>query len=914
MAGEIDLVVGQVAFDRITLLLTELGKVDASFTELASKFATLGNNTNTIKNTADLAKLTAENAKLNTVIQQQSKDYDVLNSKLAQAVNARGSSTKGITEETIAQRELNKAKTLEATASNEQIGAYARLDAQHKQAVKLAQDLAVATGRTGQAYEDAKNKANEFGNKLRVVDTDIGKHTRNVGNYSSSWDGLGNSINQITREAPAFANSVATGFMALSNNLPILSDEIGVLVQKNKDLQAEGKPTTSILKTLAAGFFSWQTLISVGVTLLTVYGAKLVDMARGLGNVKEQLKLLEQAQKDSDSRISNTTRNIEAQTAIAISNAKMRGASQKELDELTLKGKKEVLLNLQKERDLAKKTEEEAIEYRKNGLKNIKTGYEEELKEAKKALAEKKKLTGVLGDDELKALKEITKKQNDEIKRIKSTGSDEVFNSIKANSKRTENEVKIAGQALNVLNKDLQAQEYEAKTKSDKKLNKEQAKDAKDQAKIDEENAKNAFERKISDLEKIAELDSDALDSFSGTLQERQMLSAKLAFDETAIAEAKYQEELRLAKGNADLIVIAENNKFKAIGDIRDENIKRVQGMYKEEEDAQAESLKEQLKKEEDHLKYLRKAQGEYEKEQAESAKRQADYLKSFADEFASKSGMSETFSMLSGQIEGFETDNKVKFVAIAEAAQEMFALIGQSSEANFQAEYERLDKQKNIALDFAGSSEVAKAKIEEDFAKKKHEIEAKQFKEKQKMAIVNIAIDTAQAIMATLGKTGIFGIPLTPILIAMGAIQSAMVLAQQPPAYAEGTDNHSGGLMLVNDGSGSNFQEKVILPSGKVIMPQGRNVLMDAPKGTKVLNHEQQLFEMLQNNNISMSTPIQNGLTYEEMNEIFQSNFANIKTQNTIFDKNGFQSYVRNGNSITRSNSNRSQAIGISV
>ena len=62
------------------------------------------------------------------------------------------------------------------------------------------------------------------------------------------------------------------------------------------------------------------------------------------------------------------------------------------------------------------------------------------------------------------------------------------------------------------------------------------------------------------------------------------------------------------------------------------------------------------------------------------------------------------------------------------------------------------------------------------------------------------------------------------------------------------------------------------------------------------------------------MSSQQSSGLTYDEMNEIFQNNFANIKTQNTIFDKNGFQSYVKNGNSITRSNSNRSQAIGISV
>jgi hypothetical protein len=32
-----------------------------------------------------------------------------------------------------------------------------------------------------------------------------------------------------------------------------------------------------------------------------------------------------------------------------------------------------------------------------------------------------------------------------------------------------------------------------------------------------------------------------------------------------------------------------------------------------------------------------------------------------------------------------------------------------------------------------------------------------------------------------------------------------------------------------------ANYQRKVILPNGKEIIPQGRNVLMDAPKGTKV-------------------------------------------------------------------------------
>ena len=298
---------------------------------------------------------------------------------------------------------------------------------------------------------------------------------------------------------------------------------------------------------------------------------------------------------------------------------------------------------------------------------------------------------------------------------------------------------------------------------------------------------------------------------------------------------------------------------------------------------------------------------------------------KSFIDTFSNKLGLTETFKLFTGKDSLFERMSqgmaftkdtwKADSIAVAEASQEMFNKIAQYSIANYEGEYKRLDAQKEASLKFTGDSVIAKEKIEADYAKKKKEIEKRQFEDEKKISMVNIVIDTAQAVVATLAKgAGFFSSPLAMIVAAMGAAQLGLVAAQQFPAYAEGTDNHRGGMMLVNDGAGSNFQEKVILPSGKVIRPQGRNVLMNAPKGTKVLNHEQQLFEMLQSNNISMSSQQASGLTYDEMNEIFQKNLGNIKTQNTIFDKNGFQSYVKNGNSITRSNSNRSQAIGISV
>ncbi|HFD1716859.1 TPA: tape measure protein [Enterococcus faecium] len=58
-------------------------------------------------------------------------------------------------------------------------------------------------------------------------------------------------------------------------------------------------------------------------------------------------------------------------------------------------------------------------------------------------------------------------------------------------------------------------------------------------------------------------------------------------------------------------------------------------------------------------------------------------------------------------------------------------------------------------------------------------------------------------------------------------------------PQYAKGTPNggHPGGPMMVNDGRGD---EAVITPNGQAFIPRGRNVVLNAPKGTHVLTAEE--------------------------------------------------------------------------
>ena len=51
-----------------------------------------------------------------------------------------------------------------------------------------------------------------------------------------------------------------------------------------------------------------------------------------------------------------------------------------------------------------------------------------------------------------------------------------------------------------------------------------------------------------------------------------------------------------------------------------------------------------------------------------------------------------------------------------------------------------------------------------------------------------------------------------------------------------DGTDYHKGGLAMVNDQQGTLYKEMVTLPDGSSFIPQGRNVILDLPRGSKVM------------------------------------------------------------------------------
>lgn len=154
--------------------------------------------------------------------------------------------------------------------------------------------------------------------KIKELDATIGNHQRNVGNYAKGYNGLNMSVQQIVRELPSATMGLNTFFLAISNNLPILTDEIKRAKTANEELKTSGQSTIPIWKQLVTSFFSWQSAMMIGITLLTVYGKDISNWVAEMFKSKDALKDVRKAQEEFNAYISKLNedwRNSVATTA-----------------------------------------------------------------------------------------------------------------------------------------------------------------------------------------------------------------------------------------------------------------------------------------------------------------------------------------------------------------------------------------------------------------------------------------------------------------------------------------------------------------------------------------------------------------------------------------------------------------------
>lgn len=140
--------------------------------------------------------------------------------------------------------------------------------------------------------------------KLKTLEATTGRFGRNVGNYASGMYGLTYSIQQVARELPNIAISPQMFIMAISNNLPILADELQRARIQVKMFNEQGIQTPSVLKMVMKSIFSWQTALVALITVFTVFGKEIFEWTRNVLRSKDAVDKLREAEE----RLNETTR------------------------------------------------------------------------------------------------------------------------------------------------------------------------------------------------------------------------------------------------------------------------------------------------------------------------------------------------------------------------------------------------------------------------------------------------------------------------------------------------------------------------------------------------------------------------------------------------------------------------------
>lgn len=856
---------------------------------------------------AKIKKLSTERGKGNKKLTEEQKLADRVVKTKKQVELAYTNENKKLIGLRQTKNEVNKLTRLEERAANVLLGVYNQLDAELSIMSNEYRNLAIRkelfdnlNEKEIRRMDSLEGKIQQYYGALSKVDQKLGKFGRNVGNYKSGFDGLGFSVAQLTREMPAFANSMQTGFMAISNNIPMLVDEINTLRNANKSLAAEGKPTVGILKSLGKAMFSWHTVISIGVTLLTVYGAKLFDLALGMS---ESEKATEEANKA-----------IEEQNKSLKENIRLRKQALNEasgfIDSVEIADEFRELLNgsiVDSERaglaliELSDRMSELNIK-NADAIKDANLLQSDRIRIGLNSL-EIAKQQNKLAEERLRINDEVVKKT--EI--LKQFREGEITATVKT-AKLAQLESTNLSETLKIQGRIKQlSDENNRLSGKGVELEKDKSKAAKSTTSIYEA-IELRYQAVINMLQRIAESEKTSTDN-------QILANEQLVARQIELADLRMEHELKQSGISAiDRMIIQERyyqdlerinrESRNRLEEISDTAIEREKNRTKRKTDAVVAALTEEGKQQQDALKeQLINREITIEEFQKQERKIKIDSAKAVAmarlkllraeleAEKAAGKDVGATLEaikeierkILDLDVEGFKlidldsegVDKELEFIegaftrfgaslgiqastikTLFDQYKEGFKDVGaaagafgnlmidianniaQAQNAKIERHIQGLQQEKEVALLFAGDSAAAREQIEERYAEKIARLRTRQAKNEKNAAKTSAIINTAVAVVKTFAELGWpAGIPAAAIIAALGAAEVAVIASTPIPAFQDGVRNFEGGPALINE----RVQEVVTTPDGQVLRPRGRNILVDLPKGANVYRNEQE-------------------------------------------------------------------------
>lgn len=251
-----------------------------------------------------LIELKAKIAELTSARKQQKATTDPLVQAQEKLAYAQSDENKQLKLYSTQIKEANQIAQLQVQIANSAEGSYNRLSAQYALNKIRLNQMSGAEREAADSGKKLEAETNAIYQQMIKLQEVTGNYRLSVGHYQKTWDGLGISISQVVRELPAAVISLNTFFLGISNNIPMVVDEINRLRKQNELLRAEGKDTVNVTKSIVKALFSWNTALVVLLTVFSMFGkeiiswigslfkgkAAVISMNDALDNIAKELK------------------------------------------------------------------------------------------------------------------------------------------------------------------------------------------------------------------------------------------------------------------------------------------------------------------------------------------------------------------------------------------------------------------------------------------------------------------------------------------------------------------------------------------------------------------------------------------------------------------------------------------------
>lgn len=772
-----------------------------------------------------------------------------INDAKAREINAKAAlaEAKAVTEsakskriETQATEASTKAKANESKLLDQAIDDYYQLSKAYDEAARRAQNYVLRLGETHPIAVQAVKDANDMANVLKHVDSVVGKHQRNVGNYKSAFDGLGFSFAQIGRELPSLSVSVQQFALAISNNLPIAADELRKAREEIKAMKAAGEQTPSLFSRIAKSIFSFQTALSVGITLVTLFASRL------FGANSETKKAIEANQKltgvynDQNTAIKNLVESLGS-----LSNARL-----KELlgtkDKLEAAGKSTI--------DIEKQIADQRVKIAQQNIGTflaVQRGRIQSVEEEKNIGASILQLQKIQQDAlskyDVATQIEINRRREYLSKKKKYLLEEAELEKEKAaQAKNTYDTVTGLLNALTTAETD--------KATLDARLAKEAADRAEEEAKRSKEAAdlrlKVLTEIKALELQRIIDFNNEIADNDKNGEFARLAALRKAKEAEIELTILTHETEKQLGEKTALEIELIEKQKLDKIYRLEKEFVsKRIS--IQEEVAAKRKKIEEDLQK--DLEKIIKAGYDAFKKKDDERLKQTQDVAKQRLDILADFAAQErDLYKGLYDELTGIITDF---FTAQDEARIKDLEDEGAVIDERTKREIDFINQTVTNRQEAAARISIVEAQAladKQELENKKREIERNSANIERLSKLAEIAGNTASTIFDLEAKAAsarataalLASNPATAAFAPNALLQASLISGQIPfvlakaalqlvrlaiPRFAEG-GLHEGGLMMVGDGGRA---EGIQLPDGTVLKSPSTPTVMEAPAGT---------------------------------------------------------------------------------